>query len=460
MARPPEAVGKFSRSAFFRRSYSLRTAVLVSIVLALLASAAVAGVVSFLHARHSVAVELRTALDGARHTAEDALVSRAMPNYALPEDLTALFRSDRHVQAAVFDVDGKLLSISQGPENDDVPAWLTGLLDPHLAAVRLPVQDGVLELRPTAANEIGEVWTQFKDALLFLLTFAALSVFGVSLILGWALRPLDDLSRGFVALGEGRYDVKLGLAASTEVRRLDEGFNAMAARLADAQGRNARLEQQLAELQEEERADLAADLHDEIGPHLFAINMDADAAARLAKAGQTGQVIETALAIRASVEHIQRHVRDILRRLKPTRAVELGLEPALGELVEFWSARRPDVAFRLSLGIDDDALDDAQREALYRVAQEAVSNAVRHGKPNRIAITLRAGDDDGVVLQIDDDGQGGGEDASGGFGLGGMRQRMAALGGELSAGPNPDAAGWRVLATAPSPALEAPVLEG
>jgi two-component system sensor histidine kinase UhpB len=429
----------------------LRIAVLASIFLALLVSAAVAGAVSVLHARHSVALELRTALDGARHTAEDALVSRAMPNHPLPEDLTALFRSDRHVQAAVFDVDGKLVSISQGPKGEKVPAWLSRLLDPRLAAERLPVEDGVLELRPTAANEIAEVWTQFKDALLFLLTFSALVFLLVSVSIARTLGPLEDLSRAFLRLGEGRYDVRLRPALSSEVRRLSEGFNAMVGRLVEAHDRNARLEQQLVELQEEERADLAADLHDEIGPHLFAANMDAEAIIRLARTGQAEAVVEPARAIRDSVQHIQRHVRDMLRRLKPTRAVELGLEPALRELVSFWQPRRPDIAFELEFGIDDDAIDAAQRETLYRVAQEAVSNAVRHGKPKTVHIALSFGDAEAVVLQVDDDGVGAAAAATAGFGVAGMRQRMAGLGGELDAGPGP-AGGWRVRALAPSPA--------
>lgn len=423
-----------------------------SIFVALVASAAVAGAASFLHARHSVMLELRTALDGARHTAEDALVSRAMPNHPLPEDLTALFRSDRHVQAAVLAADGSVLAMSQGPKGEDVPAWFSRLLDPRLAVARLPVEDGVLELRPTAANEIAEVWTHFKDALLFLLTFSSLVFLLVSVSIARTLRPLEDLSRAFVRLGEGRYDVRLGPALSREVSRLSEGFNTMVGHLVEAHERNARLEQQLVELQEEERADLAADLHDEIGPHLFAANMDAEAIIRLAKAGQAEAVIEPARAIRDSVQHIQRNVRDMLRRLKPTRAVELGLEPALRELISFWQPRHPDIDFQLDFDLDDDAIDASHREALYRVAQEAVSNAVRHGQPKTIHIALAFDAAGAVVLQVEDDGGGAEAGSTAGFGLAGMRQRLAALDGELDAGPRPAGNGWRVRARAPRPA--------
>lgn len=447
MAGLPDFPGSFSRSPAAPPGRSLRARVLAAIILALALSAAVSGGASLLHARHSVAIELNTALRGADQAAREAL-ARAAP--AEPAALTALFAHYRHVQAVVLDPQGKIVaasSIDRGALR--VPVWFLRILDPRLAPVRLATPDGaVLELRPDAANEIGEVWIQFQDALLFLLVFAALAFTLVSLTITRVLRPLEHLSRAFVRLGEGGYDVRLGLSSSLEVRQVEQGFNAMVGRLAEAQDRNARLEAQLLELQDEERADIAHDLHDQIGPYLFGASMDAETIVRLA--GDKPAVVEPAKAIGASIEHIQHQVRDLLRRLKPTQAVELGLEPALKELVSFWSARRPDIAFRLDLGSGDAVLTRPEREALYRVAQEAVSNAVRHGAPERIEIVMGATETGEIVLSVEDDGGAVGAVSPSGFGLAGMRQRMAAVQGAVAAGPRAGGTGWLVRAHAPA----------
>lgn len=97
----------------------------------------------------------------------------------------------------------------------------------------------------------------------------------------------------------------------------------MARRLGAMQTRNRGLEEQLRTLQDEERADLARDLHDEIGPHLFAASVDAAMARRLIGEGKTEQAVDRLTAISAAVGHMQALVRDILGRLRPTELIEL-----------------------------------------------------------------------------------------------------------------------------------------
>ena len=112
-------------------------------------------------------------------------------------------------------------------------------------------------------------------------------------------------------------------------------------------------------LQDEERADLARDLHDEIGPHLFAVNIDAAMLGQSLAAGRQAEAAERVKAIQAAVGHMQRQVRDILSRLRPTQLVELGLDAAIGDLVRFWRARRADISFTVDLAVDEAALSDA-----------------------------------------------------------------------------------------------------
>ena len=214
------------------------------------------------------------------------------------------------------------------------------------------------------------------------------------------------------------------------------------------------LEEQILTLQDEERADLARDLHDEIGPHLFAVNIDAAVLDQAISAGRVGEAAERVRAIQGAVGHLQRLVRDILARLRPALLVELGLDAAVGELVRFWRARRPDIDFKVAL-TDDGALSEPLREILYRVVQEGLSNAVRHGQPGRIKVALQIEGGEAVV-RIADDGAGADAPArEGGLGLVGMRERIEAVGGTMQAGPDP-AGGWSVIARAP---VETPALE-
>jgi len=219
----------------------------------------------------------------------------------------------------------------------------------------------------------------------------------------------------------------------------------MAERLGAMRERNRLLEEQILTLQDEERADIARDLHDEIGPHLFAANVDAAMTASLISAGRGEAALEQLRAITAAIAHMQRLVRDILGRLRPTRLAELGLASAVLDLVAFWQARRPEIAFETRL-VDGEALPDPVQEILYRVVQESLVNALRHGAPHRVRIVIERSDR-GARVEIANDGAaevGGAR----GFGLTGMAERVAAAGGVLDAGPTADG-GWRTVATLP-----------
>ena len=143
-------------------------------------------------------------------------------------------------------------------------------------------------------------------------------------------------------------------------------------------------------------------------------------------------------------------VRDILGRLRPTQLVELGFRAAVDDLVDFWRARRPDIGFDIDLPAEDDSLPEPVRETIYRIVQESLSNAVRHGRPSRIAIQVAFDGGEQVVARISDNGAAEGPAPTGaGFGLVGMRERVEALGGALTIARGLDGWGWSVTARLP-----------
>ncbi len=109
--------------------------------------------------------------------------------------------------------------------------------------------------------------------------------------------------------------------------------------------------------------------------------------------------------IRESVAHVQKHIKAILRQLRPAGLLDFGLRAAIGDLVAFWSRRDPSMEFRVQIAVEDASLDRRTAEVAYRVVQESVSNAIRHGRPAAIviAITPLA---QAVCVRVCDDGEG------------------------------------------------------
>jgi two-component system sensor histidine kinase UhpB len=317
-------------------------------------------------------------------------------------------------------------------------------------------------LEPDSRNEIGEVWTQLQDELIVIGLFCTLSIALISLVVGRALRPLDRFSAALASLGSGEFAVRVEHAGPPELARLAKGFNTMVERLDAAQARNLRLNEQLMTLQEEERTELARDLHDEVGSFLFAVHLDAASIEQAAASGRVTEVAERAHAIREAVGHMQRHVRAMLHRLRPASPVDAGLTRALDSLVAFWRIRQPRINFTLEVTINEDAIGDQVLAAIYRLVQEGLSNAVRHGRPRRVRIVVEPATpasmalNQEVIVQIADDGIGLTPFGTPGLGLKGMHERVEGLNGTLHVGSDNHGPGLVVTARLPyASALEA-----
>ncbi|MBS0363215.1 MAG: HAMP domain-containing protein [Proteobacteria bacterium] len=452
MARLPDFIGKTSRPA----RTSLAGRVVLAAFVALIVSLAVGSAALVADARRSVGAELASAMASAARATRTGLQDAAATGApdAVLNRVVRVFDGNRHIRAIWLDPTGaaRLASHPDVPAHLP-PAWFVRLIDPHAQALRI----GPIRLQPYPVNEIDEVWTSLCDAALIVGGLLVLALVLIGATVHRALAPLEAVSSVLARVGAGDFEARAPAGGVAEVARLSAGVNAMAGQLDAIDRENRRLHEQLATVQEEERAEIARDLHDEIGPYLFAVNLDAAAVRDLAGASAEARAAipgRVAL-IQTAVAHMQTQVTDMLRRLRPLRAVEFGLGSAVEDLVAFWRARRPDIAFDLRLDLDDAALGLGVREALYRVAQEALSNAVRHGAPTRIALEAQVGADGIAVLRVADNGAAvarAGERPR--FGLMGMRERLAALGGELVVDPGAGR-GWTVTARAPLQALEA-----
>ncbi len=231
-----------------------------------------------------------------------------------------------------------------------------------------------------------------------------------------------------------------GRAGPEEVARLQRAFRRMLERL-DAERR--RTSSAALAAQEEERARVARDLHDEVNQSLTALLLRLEAARVKAPAELAGELTETkALANQAMQELLM-----LARQLRPTALDDLGLKAALASHVselgrggEMSAGFEPDGDF-------SDLPADVQL-VVYRVAQEALSNASQHSGAAHVSVRL-AREGDRVELTVRDDGSGFTFDrAARGLGIAGMRERALLVGGDVRVESRPGV-GTRVALTVP-----------
>lgn len=254
-----------------------------------------------------------------------------------------------------------------------------------------------------------------------------------------ALAPSEAILGTLSRMEQGDLEARMPSFALIELNRIAEGFNHLADRLARTIHSQQRLAHRLLSVREEERQHLARELHDEFGQYLASLNAEAAFARELADEG-VPTLRPCADSIVRTIEHMMETLQQILHRLRPIGLEEFGLLPSLRQLIVGWNQRSRETRFTLAADEGLDALPDNINVSVYRIIQESLTNAVRHGQPNQVEVSLRRAPA-GLILEIRDDGQGVrcGQDADkpGGFGRLGMEERVLALGGTLHIAPAP-----------------------
>ena len=428
----------------------MRGRVIALVALMLLISVSVYVSISWNAARNDLAAELAAAKIGGLQTVQSAFED--LPRSVHPQrdlrQLVATFNGNRHLSASVEDQSGHVLMSSRAViPREPAPRWFAASVRPDLKLANLRVPDGsgdLLTLRPEPASDIAAMWAGTLDAAGVFAIAAAVGLALIYWVIGRALAPLVELSEALGEIGAAGYRKRVHEQGPRELRSLQSGFNAMASRLAETDARNRALEAQLLTIQDEERSEIARDLHDEIGPHLFAVALDADLIGRSFASGNAHQIPDQVRSIQSAVSYMQRQVRELIARLRPTRAAELGLEAAIGDLIAFWQARQPEVEFVADLNRADADVPEPLRDVIYRLVQEAVANALRHADTDRVAIAVRTSNQE-VVASVANHGAT--KPAKGeipGLGLASMRERVQTAGGTLSINRGDN--GWKITA--------------
>jgi two-component system, NarL family, sensor histidine kinase UhpB len=216
-----------------------------------------------------------------------------------------------------------------------------------------------------------------------------------------------------------------------EIDRLASSFHGLLERIEEERRRSGQLAMRA---QEEERRRLARDLHDEVNQALTAILLRLEALAQETPPERAGEVAELKRLVNQAMEELL----NLARQLRPSALDDHGLVAALETQLKRFSARTG-IEGRLDTTGDPDALADVVQTAIYRVAQEALTNVTRHAGATVVEMGVME-QEDGVELRVSDDGRGfdpavlphaNSLTPGRGLGLIGMAERARLVGGEL-----------------------------
>ncbi|MFF7388937.1 HAMP domain-containing sensor histidine kinase [Streptomyces scabiei] len=291
------------------------------------------------------------------------------------------------------------------------------------------------------------LWAPVTVSVPVVLTEAIILVAGLGVmlianaaLLRIGLAPLDRLTRLMTTVDLLRPGQRLPERGRGETAEVISTFNAMLDRL---EHERASSSARALLAQEDERRRIAQELHDEVGQSMTAVLLGLKRAADDADEPLRGELQQAQEITRESLDEVRR----LVRRLRPGVLEDLGLVSALTSLTtEFAAHTGLRVVRRFDTGLPE--LDQETELVLYRVAQEALTNAARHADAGRVEVSLSPGDGV-IVLSVTDDGRGAGV-AREGAGIRGMRERALLIGAALDVTSRP-ATGTHVRLTVPVP---------
>lgn len=408
------------------------------------------GTTAVLNGRRSVNIEIEASMDTAEGYLRE-LVRRiaAEDHLSNLDDLVAReIQHLRHARVYIEDP-GKPMRMLRSPEtqsdiddaDDRTPDWFEALMMPkggndHTRIINVEPNGRSLILKGDPDDEIAEKWEQLSAFATVALMAIFLVMAAFYFVLGRILNPLTALAKGLVALEAGERSQRLDIPKVSDVADIAVKFNSLAVSLDQARAENGELYRQIQSVQEDERREIARELHDEAGPCLFGITANAESINSLANSLPP----ESAVSIRKRTDEIlsvasrlKAMNRALLKRLHPVSVGKVPLSALIQDLVYDFERRHPNVRIGFSVAPFLRAYGERVDLTVYRSTQEALTNAIRHGGATHIVVELceENGDDPIIALRISDDGIGLKPDTQAGFGLSAMKERVLAAGGSL-----------------------------
>lgn len=331
----------------------------------------------------------------------------------------------------------------------DAPAWFEALIAPPPSVQAIEFPDGKLEVRANASRAAIDAW----DDALMLVGSALVLLVAVNALVFWlvgrTVKPFGQIVAALDELKHGRFDVALPPLPGQEAGAIGAAFNRMVGELQghiETERRAVRAELQLSDSREltrwidhhieQERLMIARELHDELGQSVTAMRSMALSIAQRC-ADRDAQAEQAARLIAEESSRLYDAMHGIIPRLTPLVLDNFGLADAMADLVERTRRSHPAVQIDVDIALGPARLSGEVALALYRAAQEGITNALRHGEAAHIGLDL-AGTADAVHLTLRDDGHGlppEGLPTSGHYGLRWLTERVESLHGTVTLQP-------------------------
>ena len=357
----------------------------------------------------------------------------------------------RHFHVALLDSQGQRLTQIADPLPPTSLPWLNRFMtgDAGLSAYTLPVQRPNGELvtvmlepnpQPEISEAINSAWLQVTLFSLLVLVLVMALAFSVR----HALSPLNDILNGIARIEGGDYAQPIATCATRELNQIGQALNHLSAALTEQLAKQRDLLHRLQDVQENERRQLAHDLHDEFGQLLTAIQVDASYLVKQSN-GQSA-LQDCARAMYDNSSSILSQLKSLLVQLRPyglqgDEEHRIALEQALRELIRQRQARGDgELSYQLQVDLKGIELPQRLSVAAYRIIQEALTNVLRHAHASLVVIDVRVdANEQCLLLHIADNGQGLPQPVmpnspAKGLGLVGIKERVLANGGRLSMG--------------------------
>lgn len=365
-------------------------------------------------------------------------------------DLRALnaSRTLRHIRFSLIDGNGSVLVAANETEPPDFLQRMFAKFAPGDAAAAAPPwllqrDDGrkfYASLALDPASEQQESLDNLEGMLFVLAGYALLILLAIYFTSTRALAPMRSLLDAIDRYRRNDFSARLPTLPFAETDAIGGALNHMAGALSDAQEQRRELSLKLVSSQEDERMRIARELHDQFGQSLTA--MRADLSWLIRRAEDSPQTKDVLHGMSQQCETLQLGIRDLLNRLRPVDAHASGFAAALkkliDDLVHGWNDRLGEsTRFSLDYTIDEHDVGDDVALAVYRLTQEALTNAVRHAHASNVVVRI-VRDDGAVDWSVEDDGVGIadiGSSLAAGNGIAGMRERAWALGSDLHVTP-------------------------
>ncbi len=343
------------------------------------------------------------------------------------------FGKARHLHIEI--VHGKDLEPFTDPKNEyksNAPDWFVKMVEPTSMILRRSIlvpgmPSSELVIRPDPADEITEAWEEARSLLGLLTAFFMIANILLFISIGRLLKPVNSIIKGLDDIEQGDYKSRMQTVQLPELDKITQKINHMAGVLEESREQNRHLTKQTLAIQEEERRHLARELHDEMGQSISAIKAVAASIGQRSTDEKTKSSIQQITDISSRIYNV---VRGMMKRLHPVILDELGLIPALYDVVDDWNTHHENTFCHFEADSYD--LNNLSREVsitIYRLIQECLNNVAKHANAEDVFITLNSKKST-LELSIKDNGQGFDQkQRTLGLGLPGMRERVEALNG-------------------------------